>query len=194
MERTFMSNTVDSKRSVEVTHEDCLQQTFSTDVGIALQFPQTHQGTLPAGWWGISGGSLCRAARTSSRPPRVLKVLNMTVRHCSKSKVDKNSYKIPRHHTWEVITGWITCNCWALVILWLGITGFSSLVTCINKIAVALFTKNQHASYFILAAIPSCSTPAVAATMHASALTRAALFPLAGTLTSTLKWLDFLKH
>ena len=80
MERTFMSNTVDSKRSVEVMHEDCLQQIFSTDVGIALQFPQTHQGTLPTGWWGISGGSLCRAARTSSRPPRVLKVLKMTVR------------------------------------------------------------------------------------------------------------------
>ena len=75
MERTFMSNTVDSKRSVEVMHEDCLQQTFSTDVGIALQFRQTQQGTLPAGGWGISGGSLGRAARTSSRPPQVLKVL-----------------------------------------------------------------------------------------------------------------------
>ena len=69
MERTFMSNTVDSKGLVEVTHEDCLEQTFSTDAGIALQFLQTHQGTVPAGWWGISGASLCRAACTSSRPP-----------------------------------------------------------------------------------------------------------------------------
>lgn len=168
MERTFISNTVDSKRSVEVTHEDCLQQTFSTDVGMALQFPQTHQGVLPAGCWGISsGGSLCRAVRTNSRPPRTLKVLKIIVRHSSKSNVDRYSYRIPIHHI-KVASGQVTSNRWALDNLWLGITGFSSRVTCVTKVEIISFIEN--ASDLILAGIPSCSTPAVAATMHPAPL------------------------
>lgn len=73
-----MSNTVDSNNSVDVMQGVCLQQTFSTDVGMGLHFLQTHQGRLPSGCWGMSsGGSLCSAARASSRPPRVLNVFRM---------------------------------------------------------------------------------------------------------------------
>ena len=90
-----MSNTKDSNSSLEVMHEDCLQQTFCIDVGITLHFLQTHQGRLSAGWWGISsGGSLCRAAHASSKPPWVLNILRMIVRQCPKSNVDTNSYKL----------------------------------------------------------------------------------------------------
>ena len=68
-----MSNIVYSNNSVDVMQGICLQQMFSTDVGMGLHFLQTYQRRLLSGCWGISsGGSLCSADHASSRPPRVL--------------------------------------------------------------------------------------------------------------------------
>ena len=81
-----MSNTVDSNKSVDVMHADCLQQTFSTGIGIGLHFPQTYQGKLSSG--GSLGVSLCRAERAISIPPRELNTLRIIVWHCVKFTVD----------------------------------------------------------------------------------------------------------
>jgi len=62
-----MSNTVDSNKSVDVMHADCLQQTFSTGVGMGLHFLQTHHGKLSSR--GFLGLSLPRAEQTNSIPP-----------------------------------------------------------------------------------------------------------------------------